>query len=118
MPIPWTDKCFIHSSNWSTESDWILTDLRQHGKLLVLTSNLENLLTEIVLWADLELEDKPAAYIRIGDFGLRWLLYYAKLEGDLGQRRELASSTYKGVHPNLIGGEFTWDIGSAIRFWT
>ena len=36
----------------------------------------------------------------------------------MGQRRELASSTYKGVHPNLIGGEFTWDISSAIRFWT
>ena len=82
------------------------------------TYELENLLTEMVLWTDLELVDKPAAYIRISDFGLRWLLYYAKLEADLGQRRELASSTYKGVHPNLIGGEFTWDIGSAIWFWT
>ena len=82
------------------------------------TYELENLLTEMVLRADLELVDKPAAYIPIGDFGLRRLLYYAKLEADLGQRRELASSTYKGVHPNLIGGEFTWDIGSTIRFWT
>ena len=72
----------------------------------------------MVLQADLELEDKPAAYIRIGDFDLRRLLYYAKLEADLGQRRELASSTYKGVHPNLIGGKFTWEIGSAIWFWT
>ena len=82
------------------------------------TYELENLLTEMVLRADLELVDKPVAYIRIGDFGLHRLLYYAKLEADLGQRRELASSAYKGVHPNLIGGEFTWDIGSAIRFWT
>ena len=72
----------------------------------------------MVLRADLELEDKPAAYIKIGDFGLCRLLYYAKLEADLGQRCELASSTYKGVHPNLIGGEFTWDIGLAIQFWT
>ena len=31
---------------------------------------LKNLLTEMVVKADLELEDKPAAYIRIGDFGL------------------------------------------------
>ena len=30
----------------------------------------------------------------------------------------MASSAYKGVHPNLIGREFTWDIGPAIRFWT
>ena len=82
------------------------------------TYELENLLTEMVPRADLELEDKPAAYIRIGDFGLRRFLYYAKLEVDLGQRRELASSTYKGVHPNLIGSEFIWEIGSAIRFWT
>ena len=70
----------------------------------------------MVLQADLELEDKPAAYIQIGNFGLCRLLYYAKLEAELGQRREVASSTYKGVHPNLIGGEFTWDIGSAIWF--
>ena len=48
------------------------------------TYKLENLLTEMVLRTDLELEDKPAAYIRIGDFGLRRLLYYAKLEADLG----------------------------------
>ena len=81
------------------------------------TYELENLLTEMVLQADLELEDKPAAYIRIGDFGLRRLLYYAKLEAELGQRHKLASSTNKGVHPNLIGGEFTWEIGSAIQFW-
>ena len=79
---------------------------------------LENLLTEMVVRADLELEDKPATYIRIGDFGLHRLLYYAKLEAELGQRQEVTSSTYKGVHPNLIGGEFTWDIGSAIHFWT
>ena len=82
------------------------------------TYELENLLTEMVLWADLELEDKPTAYIRIGDFGLCRLLYYVKLEAELGQRHKLASSTYKGVFPNLIGGEFTWEIGSAIRFWT
>ena len=48
------------------------------------TYELKNLLTEMVLRADLELEDKPAAYIQIGDFGLRRLLYYAKLEADLG----------------------------------
>ena len=77
---------------------------------------LENLLTEIVVRADLELVDKLAAYIRIGDFGLQWVLYYAKLESELGKRREVASSTYKGVHPNLIGGEFTWNIGSTIHF--
>ena len=45
---------------------------------------LENLLIEIVVRADLELEDKPIAYIRIGDFGLWWVLYYAKFEAKLG----------------------------------
>ena len=63
---------------------------------------LENLLTEIVVRADLELAAKPVAYIRIGDYGLGRLLYYAKVEAKLGQRREVASSTYKGVHPKLI----------------
>ena len=79
---------------------------------------LENLLTEIVVCANLELMEKPTAYIRIGDFGLWRVLYYAKLESKLRRRREVATSTYKGVHSNLIGGEFTWDIGLAIRFWT
>ena len=77
---------------------------------------LENLLTKIVVHAILELVYKLAAYIRIKDFGLRRVLYYAKLESELGQRRKLAASTYKGVHSYLIGGEFTWDIGLAIRF--
>ena len=79
---------------------------------------LENLLTEIVLWADLELTDKAAAYIRIGDFGLRRLLYYTKLETKLEQRREAANSSFKGITPNLIGSEFTWEVGSAIWSWT
>ena len=36
----------------------------------------------------------------------------------MGQKQEVAASTYEGVHPNLIGGEFTWDIVLAICFWT
>ena len=45
---------------------------------------LENLLMEMVVRADLELKDKPAAYIQIGDFGLCRLLYYAKIGGRIG----------------------------------
>ena len=71
---------------------------------------LENLLAEIVLRANLELTDKAAAYIRIGDFGLRRLLYYTKLETELEQRREAANISFKGIVPNLIGSEFTWEV--------
>ena len=71
----------------------------------------------MVVRADLELVDKSAVYIQIGDFGLRRLLYYVKLKSELERRQEAATNTYKGVKPSLIGGEFTWDIGSAIRFW-
>ena len=79
---------------------------------------LENLLVEIVLRADLELTDKAVAYIRIGDFGLRRLLYYTKLEIELEQRREAATRSFKGITPHLIGSEFTWEVGSAIWSWT
>ena len=72
----------------------------------------------MVIRVDLELADKPAAYIQIGDFGMRRLLCYAKLESELERRHEAATSTYKGVKPSLIGGEFIWDIDSAIWFWT
>ena len=64
------------------------------------------------------MKDKVVAYIQVGDFEIRWLLYYAKLESELAERRAAAQSTFKGIKPNLIGGEFTWEIGSAIRFWT
>ena len=64
---------------------------------------LENLFAEIVLRADLELTDKAAAYIRIGDFGLRRLLYYTKLKIQLEQRREAANNSFKGIVPHLIG---------------
>ena len=79
---------------------------------------LENLFAEIVLRADLKLTDKAAAYIRIGDFGLRRLLYYTKLETELEQRREAANCSFKGITLHLIGSEFTWEVGSAIWSWT
>ena len=60
---------------------------------------LENFLAEIVFRADLELTNKAAAYIRIGDFGLRRLLYYTKLETELEQRREAANRSFKGIAP-------------------
>ena len=44
---------------------------------------LENLLTEIIFRVDLELLDKPVAYIQIGDFGVQQLLYFTKLETEL-----------------------------------
>jgi hypothetical protein len=58
--------------------------------------NLENLLLEVVLRGDLELDDYGAAYGQIGDFGLRRLLYYSKLESDLAMRRSTAQVAYEG----------------------
>ena len=52
--------------------------------------NLENLLVEVIVRGDLELEDYGAAYSQIGNFGLRRILYYNKLESDLATRRSTA----------------------------
>ena len=52
--------------------------------------NLENLLVEVILRVDLELEDYGAAYSQIGDFGLRRIPYYSKLESNLVTRRSIA----------------------------
>ena len=43
---------------------------------------------------------------------------YTKLETKLEQRREAANNSFKGIIPHLIGSEFTWEVGSAIRSWT
>ena len=52
--------------------------------------NLENVLLEVILRGNLEQEEYGAAYNQIGDFGIRRILYYSKLESDLAMRRLIA----------------------------
>ena len=79
--------------------------------------NLENLLTEVVLRGDLELEDPPSAYVQIGDFGGRRLLYYAKLESELESRCSVAKVAYEGQQPTLLADELSSQIGSTLPSW-
>ena len=79
--------------------------------------NLENLLVEAILRGDLELEDYGAAYSQIGDFGLRRILYYSKLESDLATRRSTAQVAYEGQIPLLLSKELTKSVGPALTNW-
>jgi hypothetical protein len=79
--------------------------------------NLKNLLLEVVLRGDLELDDYGAAYGQIGDFGLRRLLYYSKLESDLAMRRSTTQVAYEGRTALLLGNELTKSVGPAITKW-
>jgi hypothetical protein len=76
--------------------------------------NLENLLLEVILKGDSELEDYGAAYSQIGDFGLKRLLYYSKLESDLAMRHSTAQVAYEGRTILLLGKELTKLVGPAI----
>ena len=72
---------------------------------------------EVILRGDLELEDSRAAYSQIGDFGLRRLLYYSKLESDLATRRSTAQVAYEGRTLLLLSKDLTKSMGPAITNW-
>jgi hypothetical protein len=72
---------------------------------------------EVILRGDLEVDDYGAAYSQIGDFGLRRILYYSKLESDLAMRCSTAQVAYEGRIALFLGKELTKSVGPAITTW-